>query len=348
MVSPPQVFVYEFITGGGWPPGELPPSLAVEGGAMAWALLADFRAWGAVHTVTTLDLRLANLTLPADEVVRVAPGQHEAVFSSLLARSDAALLIAPETDGILTRLSDMVKGADVPLLGSSPVAVAIAGDKWVCYQRFRQAGLPTPLTHRVSFADAPQAAREIGYPLVTKPVDGVGCQGVCLVARGAELAAALSLLRRVTHREEILLQRFVAGTHASVSLLVAEGRALPLSLNGQEIETGCPFAYRGGVVPLAHPAKARAFAVARAAVGLVPGLQGYVGVDLVLSEEEALLMEINPRLTTSYIGLRQVLRFNLAQAIWKACRQGVLPERVLLTGQVSFSKAELSQWEGAL
>jgi predicted ATP-grasp superfamily ATP-dependent carboligase len=315
---------------------------------MVQALLTDFRAWGKVHTVTTLDLRLDNLILPADEVVCVAPGQHEAVFSSLLARSDAALLIAPETDGVLTRLSAMVKGAGVPLLGSRPVAVTIAGDKGACHQLFRQAGLPTPLTHRVSFADVPQVAREIGYPLVSKPVDGVGCEGVCLVTREAELAAALALLRCVTRRQEILLQSFVAGTHASVSLLVAEGRALPLSLNGQEIETGCPFAYRGGVVPLRHPAVARAFAVAQAAVGLVPGLQGYVGVDLVLSEEEVLLIEINPRLTTSYIGLRRVLQLNLAQAIWKACRQGVLPERVLLTGQVSFSKDELLEWEGAL
>jgi hypothetical protein len=64
MVSLPRVFVHEFITGGGWPPGELPRSLTVEGGGMMRALLTDFRAWGKVHTVTTLDLRLDNLILP--------------------------------------------------------------------------------------------------------------------------------------------------------------------------------------------------------------------------------------------------------------------------------------------
>jgi predicted ATP-grasp superfamily ATP-dependent carboligase len=192
------------------------------------------------------------------------------------------------------------------------------------------------LTRWADFAAAPQVADEMGYPLVVKPLDGVGCEGVCLVTGPAGLADALALLRRATRHEEIILQSFVAGTHASVSLLVAEGRALPLSLNGQKIEAGCPFTYRGGVVPLPHPAMARAFDVALAAVGLVPGLQGYVGVDLVLAREEVLLIEINPRLTTSYIGLRQVLQLNLAQAIWDACRGGVLPAEAPLTGQAAF------------
>ena len=308
---------------------------------MLWALLADFSTWGAVRTVTTLDLRLGNLSLPADEMVRVAPGQHEATFSSLLAQSDAVLIIAPETDGILARLSAMADEASIPLLGSSTEAVAIAGDKAVCYQRFCQAGLPTPLTRWADFAATPQVADEMGYPLVVKPLDGVGCEGVCLVTGPAGLADALALLRRATRHEEIILQSFVVGTHASVSLLVAEGRALPLSLNGQKIEAGCPFTYHGGVVPLPHPAMARAFDVAQAAVGLVPGLQGYVGADLVLAREEALLIEINPRLTTSYIGLRQVLQLNLAQAIWDACRGGVLPAEAPLTGQAAFDKDEM-------
>jgi predicted ATP-grasp superfamily ATP-dependent carboligase len=342
MASLPHIFVHEFITGGGWRPGELPHGLAGEAAAMLLALLADFRAWGAVHTVTTLDHRLDSLSLPADEIVYVAPGQYQAAFSALLAQSDAALIIAPETDGILAGLSAMVEKAGIPLLGSNSVAVAIAGDKAICYERFCQAGLPTPLTRQTHFAAAPQVADEMGYPLVTKPLDGVGCEGVCLVTGPAGLAAALALLHHATRHEEIILQSFVAGTHASVSLLVAEGRALALSLNGQDIENGCPFAYRGGIVPLTHPAAARAFEVAQAAVGLVPGLQGYAGVDLVLTQEEALLIEINPRLTTSYIGLRRALQLNLAQAIWDACRRGVLPARVLLTRQVTFVKDKLS------
>ena len=103
---------------------------------------------------------------------------------------------------------------------------------------------------------------------------------------------------------------------------------------------------RGGTVPLEHPARRVASRLAQQAVALFPGLQGYVGVDLILAQEEAWLVEINPRLTTSDIGLRQVVNINLAKAIWEACREGVLAEQVRLRGEVSFDKDELILQEG--
>lgn len=341
MASPPKVFVHEFVTGGGWPPGEVPFDLASEAAAMLQAVLADFRAWGAVSTVTTLDRRLDRFALPADEMVCVTPGQHASAFASLLNQIDAALIIAPETDGTLARLSAVVEEARIPLLSCSSAAVAIASDKAVCYDLFRQAKLPTPLTCQASFSTASQVADQVGYPLVIKPIDGVGCAGVCLVREPAELAGALTLVHQSTSHDEIILQSFVAGVHASVSFLAAGERSVPLSLNGQAIEFGCPFVYRGGVVPLSHPMAARALLVAQSALRLMPGLRGYVGVDLILTQDEALLIEINPRLTTSYIGLRQVIDLNLAQAMWEARFRNALPSQVRLIGQVSFTKDQL-------
>ncbi len=39
---------------------------------------------------------------------------------------------------------------------------------------------------------------------MAKPLDGVGCEGIGLVAGPAELAGALAVLRRATRRKEIL------------------------------------------------------------------------------------------------------------------------------------------------
>jgi predicted ATP-grasp superfamily ATP-dependent carboligase len=341
MTALPRLFVHEFFSGGGWQSDDLPADLATEGGAMLCSLLADFRAWGAVRTITTLDKRLAALPLLADDVIKITPDQHAATFSSVLDQCDAALIIAPETEGILARLSTQVQEAKVLLLGSSPEAVMIAANKWTCYQRFLQSGLPTPPTRLSSVATAPLMAREIGYPLVIKAIDGVGCEGVCMVANESELAAALNILRQATYREELILQGFINGTHASVSLLVVDGQSFPLSLNRQTITAGCPFVYQGGTVPLIHPSKERACSIAQAAVGQLPGLKGYVGVDIILADGDIWVIEINPRLTTSYLGLRRVLRLNFAQAIWQACRQGVLPKEAPLEGQVTFRKDNL-------
>jgi hypothetical protein len=351
MSSASKVLVYEFFAGGGCPAGKLPCGLAAEALGMLWALLTDFRLWGKARTITALDPRfeeqipgLGRANLPADEIVRAFPGRHEEAFLSLLHRCDAALVLAPETNGILSRLTAQVEMAGIPLLGSTASAVDTAGDKASCSRLFGRAQLSAPRTRICSFASAPQAASEIGWPLVIKPLDGVGSEGVCRVDCLSELPRALTLLRRITAHERILLQSFADGVHASVSVLIAKEHCLPLSLNRQLIEAGSPFRYWGSEVPFHHRAAGHALELARSAVRLIPGLGGYVGVDLVLRDEGAELIEINPRLTTSYIALRQVAQTNLACALWDACRNGLLPDRVPLAGRVVVRKNDPRSW----
>lgn len=352
MSSASTVLVFEFFSGGGCPEGELPGGLATEALGMLWAVLQDFHRWGAVRTITALDSRfeqkipgLPQKTLPADEVVRALIGEHEEVYLSLLKRCDAVLVIAPETDGILSRLTEQAETEGVPLLGSSASAAATAGNKAICSRLFDLANLPTPNTRTASFFTAPQVARQMGCPLVIKPLDGMGSEGVYQLDDLSDMPEILRLVRQATSQEQILLQSLASGIPASVSLLAAEGRCLPLSLNLQLIEAGSPFKYLGSQVPFHHPSGDRAMELACAAVGLIPGLNGYVGVDMVLADDLIQLIEINPRLTTSYIGLRQVAQANLAQAIWEACRNGILPAWIPLEGQVVIRKDDPGSWD---
>ncbi len=350
MSSASTVLIYEFYTGGGFPAGPLSHSLASEALGMLWALLTDFRQVS-VRTITALDARfedripgLNRKTLPADEVVCALPGNHQSVFLSLLRRCNAALITAPETNGILSELTSHAGQAGKVMLSSSASAAALAGDKAACSQIFSQANLPNPKTSITSFADASEAAAQMGYPLVIKPIDGAGSEGVCAATDPLELSAALSIVRRATSRKQVLLQSFSGGIPASVSLLVAKEKSLPLSLNCQLVDIGAPFQYRGSLVPFQHQAWEIALDLSCRAVEHIPGLRGYVGVDLVLKDEHAQLIEINPRLTTSYIGLRQVSQTNLAQAIWDACTKGILPDPVPLAGQVVINRDNPGSW----
>jgi tyramine---L-glutamate ligase len=345
------VLVYEYFTGGGSHSKDIPDGLAAEALGMLWALLSDFSRWGKVRTIAVLDPRfedrisgLNRTTLPADEVVCLPRDHLPDIYPSLLKRCDAVILIAPETNGVLAALAAQAEKAGIPLLGSSASAITIAGNKASCHKVFRAAKLPTPGTRSVTFSGALQVARRMHCPLVIKPVDGVGCEGVCRVENLSDLAENLKTVRRATSHEQILLQSFVAGTPVSVSLLACMNRCMPLSLNLQLCEAGSPFRYLGSQVPFHHPAGCRAMELACSAVNLIPGLKGYVGVDLVLTEDSAQLIEINPRLTTSYIGLRQVSSANVAQAIWEACIGGILPERVSFSSQVRIKKDDAGSW----
>ena len=47
----------------------------------------------------------------------------------------------------------------------------------------------------------------------------------------------------------------------------------------------------------------------------IPGLWGYVGVDLVMTDRGPVVLEVNPRLTTSYAGIRRSTGWNVAELL---------------------------------
>ncbi len=204
---PSAILVHEYVTGGGWPAPDIPPGLAEEALAMVGALLADLRAWGRFPVVATRDRRLRATGLVADRVVDLGPEVYPTALLELARDCGAALVVAPEGGGALERLSRLLSDAGVCLLGSLPSAVAVAADKWECHLRFARAGLPTPETACVAPAAAAVAAARLGYPVVVKPLDGAGCDGVGLatndaLARGGSSAAGAA--------------RFVRGPRAAV------------------------------------------------------------------------------------------------------------------------------------
>jgi predicted ATP-grasp superfamily ATP-dependent carboligase len=74
------------------------------------------------------------------------------------------------------------------------------------------------------------------------------------------------------------------------------------------------------------------------AVRLIPGLNGFVGLDMILTDEGCMIIEINPRATVAYAGVSQSLDFNVAEAILNATLHGVLPVRPGLGRRVEFDK----------
>jgi predicted ATP-grasp superfamily ATP-dependent carboligase len=118
---------------------------------------------------------------------------------------------------------------------------------------------------------------------------------------------------------ELLVQPFVPGLACSVAFLIGPEEIIALAPCGQHLSNDGRFRFLGGELPLPPDLAERAVALGRRAVASVPGLNGYVGVDLVLGASrdgvEDAVIEINPRLTTSYVGLRALAEVNLAEAM---------------------------------
>jgi predicted ATP-grasp superfamily ATP-dependent carboligase len=334
-----RILVHEFASGGGLAGRPIPAPLAREGRAMLTALVADLASLGSHEIVTTTDCRFT-LTAPGVNIVAIRPGR-EALSADLLKSVDAVWLIAPETGGCLERLAAAVERADRMLVGGGSSAIQRAADKAGLPRRLARCGVTHPRTYVVGRAfDLRSIANDLGYPIVVKPPRGAGCEGVSLARTPRDLRTAVERAARCSgpHRV-VLLQRYVRGTPASVSLISNGACAVALSINAQVIHAGRAFSYRGGRTPLEHPLARRGIEAATRACTALPDLRGYVGVDLVLTETDAVVIEVNPRLTTAYLGVRAALGdTNISGMAIDACR-GLLPASPAIRRRVHFTSA---------
>jgi predicted ATP-grasp superfamily ATP-dependent carboligase len=345
-----RLLIYEHVSGGGFADEPIPASVLSEGFAMLRTLISDFKAAG--HYVTaTLDSRLARLNPPmdADCVVPVFSSREaQAAIRKVSASADVAYVIAPETQGALQSLVESVERTGIALLNCPASAIGKVVDKTFLHESLKKLGVPTPETITFSVADGIEEIKRaihgrLRFPLIFKPSNDVSCCGLSVVRNARQVIGAVGKIKQESASKRFLAQEFIDGAAASVSLVSTGSGALSISLNRQDVTIGAPDAissYSGGLVPFDHPLRHSAFAVAEKIIKSFRDLRGYVGVDLVLTEEEAVAIEVNPRLTTSYIGLRRVVNFNPAEAIVNAVSKRTLPTDIQSCGYAFLSKIE--------
>jgi len=298
-----------------------------------------------VQITTPLDCRLS-WTFQSRRNIQVdffEAGAEASLYRSRSSEADFTLVIAPEFNDLLYNRCRWTEEVGGRLLGPSAAAVRVAGDKLRLAERFQQHGIPTPVTRLVTDSGP------LAFPQVCKPRHGAGSQAVTLVHNEYEMCDALRSATTMGIRDDFIVQPYVRGTAASVSLLLGHEQCLVLPAATQEFYDRGRFLYRGGTVPLADGLNERAQRLARRAVEVVDGLRGYVGVDLVLGPaddgSQDVAIEINPRLTTSYVGLRALARFNLAEAMLALALDQPLPEMAWHAGSVRFqAHGDVHKW----
>ncbi len=316
------VFLYEWATGGGLvdEPGPVPASLVREGTAMVGALAGDFLRIKDCRVSALRDPRVLQLALSGCAVVDVhSRTSHRDELERLSAEADATILIAPEFDDILLKTARWSLASGGRLVSPAPEFIRLAADKQRTCETLAAAGVTVP-AGRVLEPDEPLPAN-ISYPAVIKPVHGAGSQDTYLVSSSYDTPPAYAWPRR--------LESYLPGLAASVALLCGPSGNISLAPCKQRISEDGRFRYLGGELPLAAGLAERARELAERAMAAMPPTIGYVGIDLVLGREpdgsQDAVIEVNPRLTTSYVGLRTAASGNLADAMWQVAQGNVQP-----------------------
>jgi tyramine---L-glutamate ligase len=323
-----KLLIFEYATAG----GVKEPAFTAEGQAMVQGLTQDFNSLSASYVISKQSESIDGGSCQSI-IIDEDPNKW---LENNITNYDFCLPIAPEEDLILYELTRIIENANVQVLGSSLDAVLTCTDKLRTHQVLKSR-VPVIESQRVYWDEIQDQSQLFPSKKVVKPADGVSCSAVQVVGSFEEFKNATEKIMDFSGLPYFLVQNWVEGDSASVSLLSDGTEALPISLNQQKVtlENG-KINYQGGKVPLNHPLEEEAKMVAKKAVESINGLKGYVGVDLILGEEVH-LVEVNSRITTPYVVLRNMLNFNLGEAILESVK-GHLPHEFMLVGQTTFRK----------
>jgi tyramine---L-glutamate ligase len=302
-----KILVFEYITGGGLNKSDLPESLVREGLLMLRSLLDNLAGMDAVEPLIMLDSRMIRRLSPNPANICIIKPEHEChqEFVRLIQTCDAVWPIAPESDGVLQALCETVEQSGKILLNPLTSAVVVTGDKWLTYEYLGRHSIATVETQKL--ADFVLDAGE----WIIKPVDGMGCTDSYVIADQQEFDTVTANL----DKEKYIIQPHIQGEKTSLSCLFKQGRGWLLCANRQHFDLINKQYHLTGITVNFTSNTARYRGLVNAVAKAMSDLWGYAGIDLIETADEILVLEINPRLTTSYAGINAALGINCASAV---------------------------------
>ncbi|MGC9781641.1 MAG: ATP-grasp domain-containing protein [Candidatus Heimdallarchaeota archaeon] len=342
-----RILVVDYIVGGGFSEEDLPMDILAEGYAILRASVEQFAQLG--YKISTLiDQRLM-------QHIRISPihdfksvSSHEDFVNGIKAFSeevDYTLTLAPESKGILKDLASIMHNSKSTFLGSKPEAIEIAGDKLKTMNLAKELGLNVPATfaplYNEPFDKIVDDVDILGYPLIVKPIDGVGCKGLIKATNPDGLRFGLQAAHAVTTMENCIVQEFIEGTPISTTLLVNGESVVPLSINHQNLRIDSKKKighYIGGEVPFDIPEFRDEILEVSTKLVEQMNLNGFVGVDMIVGKEGVFVIEVNPRVTVPIIGINNLASKNIASQLIEMVEKGSIQEKIKLNGYATFSK----------
>ncbi len=268
------------------------------------ALLRDLSSLP-YHVSMTVDVRLIP---PCCEHVLVnANDDVWQAWEAQIKNADAVWLIAPETAGVLHYLTQLAARQGKLILGCGLDSIKITSEKMATFLALEQAGIATIPTY--TFEQWPKSH----WRWLAKPNDGAGSSDAACFNNADDLQ---DWIVRNDKQHTHVIQPFQLGDSASISCVIKNGKAQLLSCNTQTIEiNNHRLSYKGGVVNGMRQHWVKFECVANQIAEALPDLAGYVGIDMIVDHDTIIVVEINPRLTTSYVGLRESIGCNPAELI---------------------------------
>ena len=313
-------------------PGDDVNSLAREGRAMFAALVADALRDGGLDVAALVDDSLPVVLPEAARRIGVPRGRDVETLVAAAREADGVILVAPETADVLATRVEAVRASGGTVLGPSTPFIRLAADKQATIDALAAAGVPVPAGRSLAANETWPAGFRL--PAVRKARTSTGCDGLVVVCPGDRLPCPALVPTR--------LEAECAGQPVGVSCLIGPRGVVPVATLVQRFSSGPHPGYVGGT-PLHDVGEQRR--AERLAIRAVEALlrrdsgvahAGWVGVDMILGVRhdglDDRVLEVNPRVTTSFVGLAAAAPVSLVRAIVDAASGREIGRGALPTG----------------
>jgi len=312
-----KLFVCEYFTGGGLIGKGLSSNFIKEGEMIIKSLLASLSKFQKTnqdiefffsrdHRLRTKKFKNFCLYTPKKNIWNF--------WESCIEKSDAFWPIAPETNNILEKLSQIAIKRKKILIGSSPGVIRRTKNKYLTNKILKRNQLPI-IPSYIFKKSSPKFLKSLGERnWILKPNDGAGADEAFIINKKTK--NMIGVIEKKTKNRMFILQPYLVGKVVSLSVIFIKDHCIPLTcnkliidsskglINYQKIEVGGAEFLRNKMVRMAKKIHI-AF----------KGLFGYVGIDFIENKKDLVILEINPRLTTSYVGLERSVNVNPVEII---------------------------------
>ena len=343
-----KVAVLEYICGGGLlgepkTPMAVYRSLYREGLAMLSALAIDLTRCGhEVHSCldqnASADPLFQRLSMSCPQL-RVCPVdiQWQEHWIEVALQCDRTIVIVPELHQQLELIVQSLRSAGAAVVASSQRFLQTTSDKWETANHFHESGVCHPATQSLTqYKLSKSFGKELDgtLPVTLKRRDGAGCAGMMhFVSQRMLLARLESPDANELNGEDWIVQQWHVGQSVSMAIMAGDEwtvvgaveqsiELLPAALSSaSNTYEYSNVSYLGGSGPLTIvPNESLDRLAIHVRDALPSGAAGWIGIDFIIpismrDENDLIVIEVNPRLTTSYLGYRQWYGHELSDLI---------------------------------
>ncbi len=298
-----KILIYEYITGGGLINEDLTSTLLHEATLITSYIYQECEKSQYFEYDYFQDYRIKDDNFK--KAIRIK--SHKEIFNiSLLKKYDYILPIAPEIDLNLFHYAKFLEKHKLNFILSDSKTIKLLSDKLFFYKACKKNNIPTIKTNLLT-----SQLKKNNKISLAKDRYGAGCSYIKIIKKYSDIE---------NNNFDKIVQPYINGKNYSLCLFFNKNSYNLLTINKQklQIDTNNMMKLTNLHVNVPHNFHPKINSLISLIMKSFPGLRGYIGIDIIIQKGKIFVVEINPRITTSFIGMYETIGVNIVDLIIKS------------------------------